>query len=314
MLLGVTWVKVIFELLAYVCLGLCAWHAWGMGALRRARLIELSVGVGYGVSLETLTILQLHAYQYGHFLVMLGPVPLCIGVDWGVILYSAMSFADTLTWPRWATPALVGLLGLNIDLSMDAVAIRQDMWHWNLLSLDSQWFGVPWANFYAWFIVLCSASALFWLARPLTARACWRGPLAALGAYLGSLLILAGLDELVVRYDRTPGAIFWLFPALLIGAGLVVAVVGAWVAWRGGRGQESAEPPSRHSLIPAIAPFYFHAIFIAALIVSGIATQLPALLAVALTMLAISLALHGWLLRRALAPRAVAEARAAGAV
>ena len=102
---------------------------------------------------------------------MLGPVPLCIGVDWGVILYSAMSFADTLTWPRWATPALVGLLGLNIDLSMDAVAIRQDMWHWNLLALNEQWFGVPWANFYAWFIVLCSASALFWLARPLTARA-----------------------------------------------------------------------------------------------------------------------------------------------
>lgn len=306
MLLGVTWMKVIFELLAYVCLGLCFWHAWGMDALRRARLIELGFGVVYGVSLETLTILQLHAYSYGHFLVMLGPVPLCIGVDWGVILYSAMSFADTLTLPRWASSALVALLGLNIDLSMDAVAIRQDMWHWNLLSLDSQWFGVPWANFYAWFIVLCSASALFWLARPLTARPGWWGPLAALGVYLGSLVILAALDELIVRYDKTPGAIAWLLPALLIGGGLVVALVGAFVASRAQASQAPVEPPSRHSLIPAVAPFYFHVVFIVTLLVSGIAAQLPALLAVALAMFAISLALHGWLARRALSPRAVA--------
>ena len=306
MLLGVTWVKVIFELLAYVCLGLCAWHAWGMGALRRARLIELGVGVLYGVSLETLTILQLHAYSYGHFLVMLGPVPLCIGVDWGVILYSAMSFADTLTLPRWASPALVALLGLNIDLSMDAVAIRQDMWHWNLLALDSQWFGVPWANFYAWFIVLCSASALLWLARPLTARPGWWGPLAALGAYLGSLAILAALDELVVRYDRTTGAIVWLLPALLIGGGLIVALAGVVAARRAPARRAPVEPPSRHSLLPAVAPFSFHAVFIGALLVSGIAAQLPTLLAVALVMLVISLALHGWLARRALRPRAVA--------
>jgi hypothetical protein len=301
MLLGVTWTKVIFEALAYVCLGLCAWHAWGMGPLRRARLIELGVGVFYGVSLETLTILQLHAYSYGHFLVMLGPVPLCIGVDWGVILYSAMSFADTLTLPAWASPALVGLLGLNIDLSMDAVAIRQDMWHWNLLSLTSQWFGVPWANFYAWFIVLCSASALFWLARPLTARRGWRGPLVALGAYLTSLVILAVLDEAVVRYNATPGAIVWLLPALLIGGGLVVALAGVFVASRAGRARAPVEKPSPHSLIPAVAPFYFHVVFIGALLVSGIAAQLPTLLTVALAMFIISLALHGWQARRALA-------------
>ncbi len=304
MLAGVTWTKVIFELLAYACLGLCAWHAWGMGPLRRARLIELGFGVFYGVSLETLTILQLHAYRYGHFLVMLGPVPLCIGVDWGVILYSAMSFADTLTLPAWARPALVALLGLNIDLSMDAVAIRQDMWHWNLLTLNSQWFGVPWANFYAWFIVLYSASALFWLARPLTARRGWRGPLAALGAYLGSLIILAALDELVVRYDSTPGAVVWLLPALLIGAGLLVALAGVFTASRTSVGQRSpVESPGPHSLIPALTPFYFHAVFIGALLVSGIAAQLPALLVVALAMCAISLTLHGWLARRALVPQ-----------
>ena len=222
-----TLTKGIFELLAYACLGLCAWHAWGLGPLRRARMLELGMGVAYGVTLEVLTIAQFHAYRYGQFLVMVHGVPLCIGVDWGVILYTAMSFADGARLPRWAAPALAGLLGLTIDFSMDAVAIRQDMWHWNIIGLMDQWYGVPWANFYAWFIVLCSASALFWLARPLTMRPGWRGPLALVGAYVGSLMILAALDELVSRYDKSPGAIPLLPVALLVGLGLAVVVAGA---------------------------------------------------------------------------------------
>lgn len=91
---------------------------------------------------------------------MLGPVPLSIAVGWAIILYSAMAFADSLALPAWATPALVGLLGLNIDLAMDAVAIRLNMWHWLAYTSNQEWFGVPYANFYARFIVLCSCSAL----------------------------------------------------------------------------------------------------------------------------------------------------------
>lgn len=310
-LFGVTWTKVIFELLAYACLGLCAWHAWGLGALRRARLLELAMGVAYGVTLETLTIAQFHSYRYGHFLVMVRDVPLCIGVDWGVILYSAMSFADGARPPRWAAPALVALLGLTIDFSMDAIAIRQDMWHWNVIGLDEQWYGVPWGNFYAWFIVLCSASALFWLARPLTARPGWRGPLALLGAYAGSLAILAGLDELLSIYDKTPGAQPLLPAALVIGLGLVVVVAGAAVAWRERQAGVTAvwklaEPLEARGLALAAVPLYFHLLFTTALLVSGIWSALPVLLVVSLTMLALSLALHGWQAWRLFAGRRVA--------
>src|SRR2546428_9713039 len=113
MLLGVTLPIVVFEVLAYACLGLCIWHALHQGPLRRARLIELGTGVLYGLTLETLTIVQFHAYQYGRFLIMFGPVPLAIGVGWGIILYSAMTFADAFALGAWAAPALVGLLGLN---------------------------------------------------------------------------------------------------------------------------------------------------------------------------------------------------------
>lgn len=295
-----TLTKAIFELLAYACLGLCVWHACGLGPLRRARLLELAMGVAYGVTLEALTIAQFHAYRYGLFLVMLRDVPLCIGVDWGVILYTTMSFADGIRLRRWAAPALAALLGLTIDFSMDAVAIRQDMWHWNVIGLMDQWYGVPWGNFYAWFIVLCSASALFWLVRPLTSRPGWRGPLALVGAYAGSLAILAGLDELVFLYDKTPGAIPSLPVALVVALGLAVVVAGAAMSWRmtkAGRERPKwklAEPLTARGLALAPVSLYFHVLFTAVLIVSGIGVEIPTLLAVSLAMLALSLALHVW--------------------
>src|SRR6266487_3016102 len=101
MLLGVTLPGVVFEVLLYGCLGLCICHALLKAPLRRARLIELGTGVLYGLTLETLTIWQLHGYQYGRFLIMFGPVPLAIAVGWGIILYSAMVFADHLALPTW---------------------------------------------------------------------------------------------------------------------------------------------------------------------------------------------------------------------
>ena len=75
MFLGVSLPIVVFEVLAYACLGLCIWHALKQGPLRSTRLINLGVGVLSGLTLETLTSMPLHAYQYGHVLIMLGPIP-----------------------------------------------------------------------------------------------------------------------------------------------------------------------------------------------------------------------------------------------
>ncbi|HAE84589.1 MAG TPA: hypothetical protein DCK85_14485 [Ktedonobacter sp.] len=276
------------------------WHALHQGPLRRVRLIELGIGVLYGLTLETLTILQLHVYQYGHFLIMLGPIPLAVAVGWSIILYSAMAFADSLAFPAWAAPALVGLLGLNIDLAMDAVAIRLNMWHWLSYASNQEWFGVPYANFYAWFIVLCSCSALLWWVRSLTVRPGWRGPLAALGALLGSVVTLALLDELVVQYD-THGGIVWLPVMIVVIGALVVVGWGLWVM------RSMAHPSAReaplHILIPMIVPFYFHFFFLSMLFVADIAVHLPALLGISLAMIAVSLILHGWLVQQKLMTR-----------
>ncbi len=284
----------------YACLGLCIWHALHQGPLHRARMIELGIGVLYGLTLETLTIMQLHVYQYGHFLIMFGPVPLSTAVGWGIILYSAMAFADSLAFPLWAAPALVGLLGLNIDLAMDAVAIRVNMWHWPGFAGNQEWFGVPYANFYAWFIVLCSCSALLWRVRSLTVRPGWRGPLAALGALLGSVVILSLLDELVVQYD-THGGIVWLPVVIVVSGALVVVGRGLWAM------RSAAHPSTREApmniLIPMIVPFYFHFFFLSMLFVADIVVHLPVLLVISLTMVTVSLVLHGWLVQQKLLMR-----------
>ena len=71
----------------------------------------------YGVLLEYGAIMTFHAYVYGHFLIMIfGAVPLCIGVSWGMIIYTAMETSDRFALPWYLRPILDALLALTIDL------------------------------------------------------------------------------------------------------------------------------------------------------------------------------------------------------
>lgn len=141
---------ILFELIVYIQFALCLHHTWRQGT---AHLLRLLAGVLFGVLLEIATIRQLHAYQYGQFLLMVLDVPLCIGIAWGCILYSSMEFSDASSVNYWMRPILDGLLALNIDLALDAVAIRFGFWDWGQ-GLQFQYFGVPYANFWAWFWVI----------------------------------------------------------------------------------------------------------------------------------------------------------------
>ncbi|MBI5715761.1 MAG: carotenoid biosynthesis protein, partial [Chloroflexi bacterium] len=140
---------ILFEFIVYILFLICLRHAWRIGA---HKVLQLAAGALFGVLLELATIRQLNAYQYGQFLIMVLDVPLCIGVAWGSIIYSAMLFSDATTLSYWERPVLDGLLALNIDLAMDAIAIRLGMWDWGR-GLSFQYFGVPYANFWAWFWV-----------------------------------------------------------------------------------------------------------------------------------------------------------------
>ena len=116
------------EVGVYILAISCLRHAWARGW---SRLLGLVAGMIYGVLLEYGAIVTFHAYVYGHFLIMIfGAVPLCIGVSWGMIIYTAMETSDRFALPWYLRPILDALLALTIDLSMDAIAIRLGFWTW----------------------------------------------------------------------------------------------------------------------------------------------------------------------------------------
>jgi hypothetical protein len=125
-------------------------------ALRRRhplpRSLELLAFTLYGLGLESAAV-GADLYDYGPFALKLGGAPLTIALGWGVIGVSAMALSDRLDLPQWGKPFLDAPLALLIDLGMDAVAVRSGMWDWGL-ALDEQWFGVPYDNFLAWWVVV----------------------------------------------------------------------------------------------------------------------------------------------------------------
>jgi hypothetical protein len=264
---------ILFELIIYVQLALCLRHAWKQGT---AHLLRLFAGILFGVTLELATIRQLHAYEYGRFMIMVLDVPLCIGVAWSCVIYSAMEFSDASNLPAWARPILDGLLALNIDLALDAVAIRLGFWDWGQ-GLKFQYFGVPFANFWAWFWVVFSFSLGYRLLVQRPGRiGTWLSPLAAL---LVGLVGVLGSNSLIVyaipfAYD---GVVVTL--TLMLGLGLVIAL------------QPHFYLRSTPSLVFWV-PFLTHSYLLVAGLVSGVIFDPLILFFVAFVMLIIAFYLH----------------------
>ena len=261
------------EIIVLVLFILCFRHAWRTGPEDVLRLVA---GILFGLLLEFATIWQLEAYSYGTFLVMLRDVPLAIGIGWGIIIYSVKLFSDATNLPETVRPLLDGLLALNIDLAMDAIAIRLGMWDWGL-GLHFQYFGVPHANFWAWFWVVVSFSAsMRWLTSQARGNWRWLAPFGALLLGLAGVLCANFFIVYIVPrqyYELTIG-----FP--LVSTLLLVLLH---------RPKLIGHPPDP----PAFwVPFGFHAYFLTAGLLSGTIIDSPLLLAVSIFMFIISLYLH----------------------
>ena len=238
-------------------------------------LLRLLAGVLYGILLELATLRQLSAYEYGHFLLMIGDVPLCIGVAWSCIIYSAMEFSDASSLPYWARPILDGLLALNIDLALDAVAIRLGFWSWGQ-GFKFQYFGVPYANFWAWFLVVFSFSLGYrllahrenWIVR-------WVSPLLALIVGLTAIL---GTNVFVFA---NPLVDYKYFLAITLSFALVAVI--------------TMRPRFTRTSVPGLVfwiPFMTHTFVLVAGLISGVIFQPGFLLIVGLGMTLISVSLH----------------------
>jgi hypothetical protein len=263
----------LFELIIYVQLALCLHHAWKHGI---AKLLRLLAGILFGVMLELATIRQLHAYEYGRFLIMVIDVPLCIGVAWSCIIYSSMEFSDASNLPFWARPILDGLLALNIDLALDAIAIRLGFWDWGQ-GLRFQYFGVPYANFWAWFWVVFSFSLGYRLfAHREDPVVTWLSPLMALIVGLGGVLGSNAIIAFEVPFESHKlFVVVTLFLALILVA----------------RMRPRFDKPSIPMLVFWI-PFLMHVYVLIAGAISGVILEPPALLWVSLIMIVIAFNLH----------------------
>jgi hypothetical protein len=262
-----------FELIIYIQLALCLHHALKHGVVN---LLRLFAGIVFGVSLELATIRQLNAYEYGQFLVMVFNVPLCIGVAWSCILYSVMEFSDGSSLPSWTRPVLDGLLALNIDLALDAVAIRFGFWDWGQ-GLEFQYFGVPYANFWAWFWVIFFFSLGYrLLARQTNWLHTWIAPL--LGLVLGLAGVL-GTNALITFI--IPWSIHGFTVSFMLGMALGIILV--------------LQPKFYIAPMPSLVfwvPFLTHAYILIAGSISGVILEPPFLLLVGLVMLVVAFHLH----------------------
>ena len=270
--------NLIFEILVYGLFILCLLDARQRGP---AMVWQLLTGIVYGWLLEYATILQLQAYQYSRFMLMFGELPVAVGIGWGVIIYSVMLVSQASSLPEWAQPVLDGILALNIDLAMDAVAIRLGMWDWGL-GFEQQYFGVPYTNFWAWFWVVFSFSmGLRVLRHALSQTARHWAPA---GAIFIGLVGVTGMNTFVMGMVSSNGHLATILVTLGVALSLLL-----WL-----RPKFSPRP------LPAPAfwvPVSFHAYFVAAGLLTGALLRTPFLLAVSLAMFFLALYWHrgSWL-------------------
>jgi len=264
---------ILYEITLYLQLVFCLHHSWRHGA---ENLLRLFAGILFGVLLELATIRQLNAYEYGQFFIMVLDVPLGIGVAWGCILYSVMEFSDASSLPYWARPVLDGLLALNIDLSLDAVAIRFGFWDWGQ-GLKFQYFGVPYANFWAWFWVIFFFSVGYRLfARRKDWVGTWVSPVLGLVVGLTGVLMTNALITFIVPAD---------YRGLVVAITLSLALIFT-VAQR---------PKFYLTHLPSLVfwvPFITHTYVLIAGLISGVILDPPFLLLVGLVMTAVAFYLH----------------------
>ncbi len=266
-----------FEILMYLLFLHALRHAWRRGT---AGVLRLITGIVYGIILEAATIHQLEAYHYGRFWIMVTPdVPLAIGVGWGIIVYGVRTYTQALDLPPWRRAVLNGLLALNIDLGMDVVAIRLGFWDWGQ-GLQFQYFGVPWANFWAWFWVVWGFTiVLEWVGEE--GRRAWLAPPLAL---ITGLSVVLGTNALIVFYLHPLGLANLAVALVLMGALLLTLQSRFWQRWKW-----TPDP------LGARVAEAFHGYFLLVGLHSGALLHPPILLPLSLLMAALAEIVYRWI-------------------
>lgn len=260
-----------------------------LAALRRGRLpfLELISAAAFGILLEEGDQLVFETYHYSSsWILTVDRAPVVIGLTWALIIAGAMRLTDALGVRRRYAPFVDAVLAISLDLAFDAIAIRMGLWTWRGIPSTSGWFGVPAGNFYAWLFVTLAFSVM---TRGLRDAAAGRPALEWLQLAVPApawILLLAGLVPFAMLrplIDPQPGGGLWLFGVALAG----FLAISAWGVWGPDRvppdGAELAILDLRLALGIRVA---IEGFFLTALVIMGVAWQLPVLLGAALVLLA----------------------------
>ncbi|MDG6226126.1 MAG: carotenoid biosynthesis protein [Candidatus Thermoplasmatota archaeon] len=163
---------------------------WGL----KDAMLFFTVGLAYGVILEDITVTFSGYYTYNpdawiqvHNTMM--AVPFC----WTAVIYVCLYVIDEnpklRSLARIEKGLLAGVLAVSLDVGIDSVFAAYGLWHW----AEGQWFGVPMANFTAWFMAVGGFVVIWDDMRSLKAHRVVR----EMGMILGSALSYAALLVMV---------------------------------------------------------------------------------------------------------------------
>jgi len=265
------WCFPFMEISAYILFAICLMHAVKQGIRHVSYLLG---GLVFGLILEYVNVISNMGYTYGKFLVMFGhapdDIPLCIGVGWGIIMYTARLFTDAFHLPLWAAAAFDTLLAISIDLSMDTVAYRLHMWHWDWSStkldpLTADWFGVPFGNFFGWQLVVFFYSSISrLLERTFLRRQDQHKFLFAMVPVMAVLLSQVLLYIMLMHVDLYLKNTFGITSLHRFIAFLIVLLIITIRGFIKRKTQANSTP-----FITWLVPFWFHAFFFSWLFIGG---------------------------------------------
>ncbi|MDO8898630.1 MAG: carotenoid biosynthesis protein, partial [Bacteroidales bacterium] len=127
--------------------GLILYNAEGMNRVYLRWFFLIAIA-GYLIELlGIITGIIFGIYAYGEGLgIKLFDVPLIIGINWAVLVFSTAAILNKLKLPIWLKSAIAATMMVAYDILLEPVAIRFDFWNWEGGS-------IPLQNYIAWWLI-----------------------------------------------------------------------------------------------------------------------------------------------------------------
>lgn len=209
------WTFAGIELLVYLFVALCVRDALTSPTVadkdRRRWLAAMACAFLFTLAVETLLshsfatgpdgkpdlAHRLYTYPSRSFFIQFLDVPIWVPLGWAFIVYATMRTTTLLGLKWYLAPLLDGFLALNLDMTLDPIAVHRGWWTWDVMQDPasahlSAYFGIPLVNFMGWFVIVGSYSLITrWLWRRADRKGAANPVLPSVGAALLSLPAVA---------------------------------------------------------------------------------------------------------------------------